>query len=135
VDVSRIYDDEAKELMGQFLVDVFTPNYGMISTEGAIPDQLDNQRDPVIETLYELTPVRNTTDNTLTTTFTLTRASRTSVIVSYNEDNIENGPDSYVDVSPAAVDVSKSQFAYSYNSGLKWYLSDSLDLSAGSSQF
>jgi hypothetical protein len=119
--------------MGQFLIDVFTPNYGMVNTEGAIVDQLDNQREPVVETLYELTPTKDVATNTLTSTFTLTRASRTSVIVSYNENDIENGPDSYVDVAPSTVDVSTSQFAYSYNSGLKWYLSDSMDLSAGNS--
>jgi len=32
IDVSRLYDDEGKELMGQFLVDVYAPNSNLVST-------------------------------------------------------------------------------------------------------
>jgi hypothetical protein len=31
IDVSRLYDDQGKELMGQFLVDVYAPNYGLVN--------------------------------------------------------------------------------------------------------
>jgi hypothetical protein len=37
--------------------------------------------------------------------------------------------ESFVDVSPGSVDLSKSVFSYSVNSGLDWVVSDSLVLS------
>jgi 23S rRNA G2069 N7-methylase RlmK/C1962 C5-methylase RlmI len=100
IDVARLYDQEGKELMGQFLVDVYAPNYDLVSASQTANGKTDNLNKPVTETLFELTPVKNDNEQTLTATFTLKRAAKTTVVVSYDETDIHNGPDSFVEVSP-----------------------------------
>jgi hypothetical protein len=69
IDVSRLYDDQGKELLGQFLVDVYAPKYNLVSTQSQANGKTDDLNKPITETLFELTPVKNVNEQTLTATF------------------------------------------------------------------